>query len=154
MKAGYQLWYHLLCFESFKSRNKSKTILILPLALKKFLSSLCHCLCLFSPHWQGTALSRYHRRCIKGQPGSSWPQRTTIVSCVTPPSVHWQLHRPTIRARTTPRSWDSPRPNRTPLTCRFSCRNVLHDKWPSVFGIVLKIKTSENLKVNIHNKNT
>lgn len=95
------------------------------LRIQKCISSLSHCLLSFH-HIHCTALSCVCRRSIRGRPGSSWPQRMTIVSCVTPPSVHWQLHRPTIRARTTPRNYGSLRPNRTPITCRFKYRKVLH----------------------------
>lgn len=73
-----------------------------------------------SPQSQSIALSCVCRRCIKGQPGSSWPQRMTIVSCAMPPSVHWQSHRPIIKARITPRKCGSLRPSRTPTTCRFN----------------------------------
>ena len=55
-------------------------------------------------------------RCTRGPRGSSWPQRTTTVSCVTPRSAHWPSLRPTTTARTTPRSCGSPRPSRTPAT--------------------------------------
>ena len=93
-----------------------------------------HCLLPNSSHHKHcAALSCVCRRCIKGRPGSSWPQRMTIVSCVMPPSVHRQLHRPTTRARTTPRNYGSLRPNRTPLTCGFKFRNILQQNKGLVF---------------------
>lgn len=100
-----------------------------------------------SPQSQSIALSCVCRRGIKGQPGSSWPQRMTIVSCVMPPSVHWQLHRPIIKARITPRNCGSLRPSRTPTTCRFNQRKVLHFKaaLASIIYIYLSFLTSENV---------
>lgn len=69
---------------------------------------------------QSTALSCVCRRCIKGQPGSSWPQKMTTANCVMPPSVHWRSRRPTIRARITPRSCGSLKPSRAPVTCKYT----------------------------------